>query len=444
MFKSLVARGFFFKFLATLIVLLYLNFVTVKPAFAISSLDSCMRSTACAKTLLLETGAKQALIKKSGSVAAKTISTSTINLTKGTSAVAKLKTLGSKVILFGLGGYLGEKVLSHLIGKGLDAVQNKVKDHYCLNYDSDNCNRPGVKITIDSPTLGLIDLWSPRTMQFEGSNIYKPNEYFAARTNDSFHTYYFLNTSPDGHVYVSGSTTSYSSSTVPLLSPYTIPGIPWNSWDTGVKNTAVEKYFNEKTLEAVKDLIEKTKPNFPDMEPGDRIIIDTDFSFVGDQVVEKDDEFVYQPQPDNPGLPVINPPGDGVPPGADFNNPGTNVTKELDKDEDLDLAPVNPNPKEEEKKEEKEPEPTFKEDCPECEVTSFTDQNFLVYASEKFITEPKFPFDIFGDMPKGSDNKCPSLSMFGYEEEFCFINESLRIVKYPIWIKFMFRMVFSI
>ena len=449
MLKSLIVRGFFFKFLLSFVIVTFFNFFTLSPVYAVSSLNSCAKSVACAKTILYETGAKRALISKSGSVAAKTFTTSSINLTKGTSALTKVKSLGSKSILFGAGAYLAEKTIGHLFGNGLDHAQDKVMNYFCLNFDSNNCDRPGVKISIDSPTLGTVDLWSPRTLDWEAGNIYKPNQYFGVRTNSNMYPYFFLAAHPNGQTYVTTATSSYSSLTVPILTPFTLDGIPWDDWDEGTKNTAVERYFNDKTLEAFKELIEETRPEFPDMEPGDRIIIDTDFSYVGDTVVEKDDEFVYLPQPDNIDSPVISPPGNNSPDNGnpDSGSPGTNVTKDLDKkDKDKDISPVNPSPpKEDEPEEEDEEEdPVFKEECPECELTSFTNQNFLIYAWTKFIDEPKFPFDIFGDMPSGDNNKCPSISMFGYKEEFCIINESLGVLKYPIWIRFMLRMVFSI
>ena len=71
MSKSLLSRGFFFKSLLCLILFLYLNFVQIKPAFAITSVDQCARNVACAKVVFANTGAKAVLKQSAGSVANK-------------------------------------------------------------------------------------------------------------------------------------------------------------------------------------------------------------------------------------------------------------------------------------------------------------------------------------------------------------------------------------
>ena len=83
---------------------------------------------------------------------------------------------------------------------------------------------------------------------------------------------------------------------------------------------------------------------------------------------------------------------------------------------------------------------------PEILVTQFNQTNFFEYALDKFLNNPKFPFDIFGNLPQPeeTDYQCPTVVMFDYEKELCVVNEGLSVLKYPVWIAWLIKLVLSI
>ena len=80
------------------------------------------------------------------------------------------------------------------------------------------------------------------------------------------------------------------------------------------------------------------------------------------------------------------------------------------------------------------------EPCADCNDSNFSNQNFLSYALTKF--SDKFPFDVIGDysiLP--DDNQCPSLTIYGKYWEFCVIPNTVSLIKYPVWISFLVRLI---
>ena len=403
MFKSLLSRGFFFKSLLCLILFLYLNFVQIKPAFAVSTYDSCMRNPTCAKAFIAETGAKAVLKESAGTAVKQTVTKSTINLTKGKISNTTISTLGKRVTLFGSGAYLLDKVFGHLIDDGIDVIQDKIYDYFSNSADSDiPCtyrvfyeNSRGEKIMFYTTPLNV-----------------KPSEYSERLedvdpTRGSYNIYLYHNGNfahahyihRDGYNGLHFEKADFCGSFDDLTDEQ--------------KDIAIDKYFDENSEEAFRDLIDTTKVEFPEFEPGDEIFID-------------DGEGGYR---------------ETVPDGESNDNSGGDITEEECKangdnyslDENGDCVEQPPQEEDEET------------ECIECKELKYTNKNFFVYAQEKFITEPKFPFDIFGNIPSGSaSNRCPTVSMYGRSKEMCFVPDAIGMLKYPVWISWMFRLVLSI
>lgn len=441
MFSSFVKRGFFFKSLVTVVLLFYLNFVSIKPAYAISTVDGCSRQPSCAKAFLGATGARTVLATKKANLVTKTINVDTINLSKGNKLTTALRSFGTKSILFGFGSYLAEKVFGSLISSGVSSVQEKIKDYYCKNHTSDNCDRPGALITgdhaLNSYTVVDQRFFSPKNVQYEKINYsyedkpYTDNDW----TNNNPETdYYYLLKEDD---LIGGGGTGYSFTSKPTIEPYILPGIAWDEWSTADKFEAIDEYFEDKPKESFDDLIDSNKPSIPDYEPGDTINFNTHFHFDGSDILDGGEK--YEVPDDEP---------DALE-DEDDQDPGFEETKELPPD-DEDSSDPPPEDEEEEEEQEEEEEEEEVDLCPPDQVESLgcevelLDQNFLEFAVDKFIQDPRFPFDIFGDLPTSNDNKCPSLEMFDHKKELCFINETFSKLKYPAWILWIYKLVFSL
>ena len=85
-------------------------------------------------------------------------------------------------------------------------------------------------------------------------------------------------------------------------------------------------------------------------------------------------------------------------------------------------------------------------DSQDCEQEdNFSVVPFYVYVAEQMQNNPKFPFDIFGDFSQLEvEDKCPQLSLFGYSKDLCFVNDGLRTFKYPIWIAWLIKLALSL
>lgn len=427
MFKSLLRRGFFFKVLLSIIFFIFVLPINIKPVYAFSTIDACMRNPKCAAPFLAESGAKSVLKKKASELVVNNATKTTINLTKNTVARTSISSYGSKIFTFGLGSYIAEKIFGHLIDDGINAVQEKIKNYYCETISSSYCGISGVKITayVTGFNEGYRYYYSSRTIGFEEGNVVDNGEgafqRYISNLPSGYDSYKVLSEDANGEFYLSGGGgNAYWSATEPEFEPFNVGGVDWDDWEEGEKDKAIDKYMDEKLEELFDDLVETTPVNHPEIEPGDRVQIDTDKhpNENGDGFDDGDDNFT-----------------EGNESGDDEEPPPSK-----EKCQSLNGGTCEEPPPENEEEEEEN-----SEDCIECKEITFTEQNFFQYAQSKFINQPKFPFDIFGDLPSaGSANECPTVAMFNRSKEMCFINDSLGVMKYPVWISWLIKLALSI
>lgn len=390
MAKSLFSRGFFFKSLLCLILFLYLNFVQIKFVFAYTTLDRCAADPVCAKTIIIQSGSKEILKKSASSVTTNTLKKTSVNLTTGATATTTIQSYGTKGFLFGVGAKLADLVFGNLVNDGIDAIQDKIYQSFCNNYP-DKCE------------AGRYIIYP---VDAEGNSVhdagYKPFEWTGKQTltfsvRQLTYGQYSVSYYNNGNLVGSGRARRFPAGII-----YVKIGDASSNWDSlsdEDKNSAIDDYLDNNYTDLFNDLIDTTPVNLPDYSSGNELYIDGDLNINGNLDV-----------------------GDGG-----YKH----------------IADEEPPPEEEQPPPEEEE--VTEEDCIDCKELTYTSQNFFVYTQQKFITEPKFPFDIFGDIPfSSSSNECPTVTMFSRSKELCFINDSIGMAKYPVWIAWMFRLVFSL
>lgn len=429
-FKPLIKRGFFFKIFLSIVFFIFVLPINIKPVYSFSTINSCSTNPACASVAFTQTGGKAILKKKASDLVVKTTTKSAVNLTKGTVGRTTIKSLGEKTFILGVGGYIADKIFGHVIDDGIDAIQDKIKNYYCSKVSESFCGVAGVKITTYITAFNgarYVFYYSPRTIGFEQGNVVDAGEgayqRYTSILPQGYDQYRLLEQDQNGDFYIAGGGGGgYWSDIEPEFEPFNIGGVDWDDWEEADKDKAIDEYLKDKPGELFEDLFDTTPVNHPPVESGDEVLIDADFH--------------------------INPGGDGFDSGDDNFIEGEETT-DPDPDPDPDLNCDNPDapnydPTSPDCSNEEPPEEE-KVDCIECDDITFTQKNFFLYAQEKFIDDPRFPFDIFGDLPTAaSANQCPTVELFDMSKELCFINDSLAILKYPVWIAWMFRLVFSI
>ena len=184
----------------------------------------------------------------------------------------------------------------------------------------------------------------------------------------------------------------------------------------------------------------------PDPDP------DPDLDPTPDPDPNPDPDSTPDPTPDPDSTPDPNPDSDG---NDDNPNPPDSIclpTSDPNKTTcDIDLDPPNPSQDSGNNNDDGDSliiSPSLELVCdPEdCEKEdNFSVVPFYVYAAEQMQSNPKFPFDIFGDFSTlAVEDKCPQLSLFGYSKDLCFVNDGLRVFKYPIWIAWLIKLALSL
>lgn len=69
-------------------------------------------------------------------------------------------------------------------------------------------------------------------------------------------------------------------------------------------------------------------------------------------------------------------------------------------------------------------------------------QNLLGCIGSKF--DNRFPFAIMGNLPSGSALTCPQVEFFGYAFDACFIYDSIKVLKYPVIVSLLIKILIAI
>jgi hypothetical protein len=56
----------------------------------------------------------------------------------------------------------------------------------------------------------------------------------------------------------------------------------------------------------------------------------------------------------------------------------------------------------------------------------------------------KFPFDVFGEIPRGASNECPRYTFFSTTKELCIVRDLFAVLKFPVLIGFFIWAVLAI
>ena len=426
----------FLKFLITLFVIFLLNFYYFSaPVYAFSSLNSCATNTACATSLLSNSGARQLAYNAVVPTGNSFLTVTATNTTTGVLATTSVSSIGTKTMAYGAASAL---TVGYLTTQSIKRTQEKAVDFHCPSNPSPYCGGAGSKIRyIDHSSGQTIELFSFRTAQMESSSVISntTNTAYGSETPPGHFYYHLL---PDGTTDGSGRT-GYSSSIVPIITPYNLLPLDFEDMDGEDRARIIDDYFNNSSDTAVKDIYDLKDIEIPEVEPGEIIEVDVDHHIdddsdykPGKRIVTVTDNPDPNPDDDNNnqvGTPIDSPDGD-----SNNNNDndsestgGSTTTTEQEQDNITDLDPdVEPGDGEE----------LIDPEVIPLEPDVIESPNFLQHGVTVF--SQKFPFDIFGDPPSVPPSEgCPTYTFFQRTFELCPISELLSLLKYPVIIGFL-------
>ena len=475
---SFVRKGFFFKLFVSLLITIFISFYQT-PAYAISSLDACASQASCGAAFVNSAGARSALVNGSQATGrgfgASTLSNSGVTTSR---SLSLRSVAGIFAVKAGAGTLLGLR----LSEENADSLRDTAAQRFCeQNSDSTACERRvilaahnGTRSVEDIRVSGeflVVDVIRT-TGREQTFNNHRPGVDFSIF--DRFEAEQGSTGTNWDIVGVTGNTPAFEElsledrqTAVELLDDSEI-SVQFEGEDLlsqlGLSGSELEE--SEVTVELPSIVIAGgtagagvasiggspsvfTGSNFGTTSGNDTSGSGTNTgtgtgtgttggtNTDGSSGTSGGTTTIFEEQPDTDIAGSGGGGGNGVITGTDGQNQDDNnedicVTNpdasecQIDFDLDIDIELTEPNP--------------------EIAVTQFSQVNFFQYAIDRFITEPKFPFDIFGNLPESGEtaNECPTIELLGYSKEVCAVNDGLALLKYPVWIAWFFKLVLSI
>ena len=426
-------------FLCALFLTLH-SFLLPSPVYAISSVNSCSTDPQCAAAIGLQTGIRNSIV--SGSTAANNIvpwtlkSASTgatissgsnaISVVGGTAAFAT----AAGVAIFGFNDFQKE------------ALTKQAVDDYCQSTGLCQGTTPlKVTLTISGHgQTGVSDpfVWTQPVDCDDGSCVREQNGIVQVLSGGDWFNIFDISNGG-----------SYTADYIPPENP------DFNSFDNATKEQIVNNISDQQIIEAIAQQGDAIPA------PGDNEILEVGIPTINPDGTITESTVVEGTRTvpgGNSSTTVTNP--DGSKKTTDTTttqNPDgstTTITTDCEYDTAGELVDCTIT------EETNDPPPDSEEslnpvpiigtgdsglECVECEEPDYvttTLPNFIVYAQEELANV--FPFDVIGDIPSDTFNTCPSLTIQNQTMELCIINDLLSLMKYPVWILFLIRLVLHV